>query len=207
VPDGAMALLVGVGDVQGSVFTIPKNVQVSLNYVTPDGEQHGIHVTSDTPDASTLVRGAEGLTSFVQNSPRSGKWRLRISTIEPSSFSVNVAIFRRPLQTLRAFAASHRCKACTVAVRALLWAALSHLTAGAAAVFNLQGLAAAIATLPTAILNALGSVFGISPDVLSGVIQGALDVSEVVSPMDRLVRAICERLNLCPHQAALVATT
>lgn len=204
VPDGAIALLVGVGDVQGTRFTVPTNVDVRLSHETPEGEQQEIRDTRDTPDGSAVVREDHGLTSFVQNSPRPGRWKLSITTLGTGSFSVNVAIFRMPLQAMKTFATHHRCKACTVAVRTVLYTALAHLTMGAVAFFNLQGLAAAISTLPAAILQALGNVLGISTDTLRVVLQGASDVVGIVSPLDRLVRAICERLNLCSPQPALV---
>lgn len=204
VPEGATAFAIGVGDVEGRQFSIPPDARLALRYVGDRGPQRGVNETIDVPTESSLVLN-QGVVAYVNTRPTPGRWELKIEHSGRSVFSVNVSVFVRPLRSLRAFTAKHRCKACKVAVRTVLYAVFAKLTAGVIAVFDLGDLVTRLMEAPRAIREFLTNSLGMGVDQLSPVLRTVRDILEIETPLERLVRKICEALGLCPVQPRVTA--
>ena len=196
VPMGSCGFTLGIGHVTDGTFRIPDNVYVQLRR---EGEVIGNQTDTDKESATF---GPNGLVSFIGTDPTPGKWELLIQHKEPAAFTVNVAVFRRPLIILRSFVVTHRCRACKASIKALLFAVLAKLTAGAVAALDLHHLAGVIANLSTTVLAFIAKMIGISTEALQAVLGVLADTLDIKSPLDWFARRICERLGLCRPQVS-----
>lgn len=188
VPDGATALAIGVGRLDGRTFSRADNVTVS---VTHNGEP--------LPANGAIIDGSgSNLRSYMSKEPPRGEWMIRVSHKTADAFVVSVAVFRRPLKALLSFKNKHQCKACKVAMRALIYAVLAKLTAGAITALDLKDFAKELAVLAKEIVEFLSHAIGQSVEWLQEAFGQVSEVFGFETPWGWLARRICEKLGLCP---------
>ena len=188
IPPNAAALAIGVGRTDGQTFSRAENVTVS---VTKDGQ------SLPSTGAISDIEGGN-VRAYMSDTPPSGEWMVRISHRTADAFVVSVAVFRKPLRALFSFANNHRCKACKISVRALIFALLSHLTAGAIHALSLGDLVEQLVHLAQEVVEFLAKSLGITAEALRELVGQLGEIAGFETPWAWLARRICEWLGLCP---------
>jgi hypothetical protein len=188
VPRDAVAFAIGVGRTDGEIFARAENVTVSVT-------QNGRPLTSEGAIAD-IEDG--NVRAYMSDTPPSGEWMVRISHRTADAFVVSVAVFRKPLRALFLFANNHRCKACKISVRALIFALLSHLTAGAIHALSLGDLVEQLVHLAQEVVEFLAKSLGITAEALRELLGQLGEIAGFETPWAWLARRICEWLGLCP---------
>jgi hypothetical protein len=199
VPEGAVALAVGVGEMRDNAFVVPNDVGVQLRYRGPDREaKPAIDQSLEEETESAIVTDA-GVMAYVSTRPAAGTWEIELKHEGLSVFSVNVAVFKGPIGAIRSFAEKHKCKACKVAVRSVLYVALAKVTAGIGVVVGLEEFIHYLAGAGEAALAFLAKTLGVGLEDLRAILEEARDILEFETPLEWLARKVCTQLRLCPR--------
>src|SRR5438477_13092361 len=187
IPDDAIAVAIGVGHLEEGGFARAKTVTLTVT-------QNGEPLRSEG-----AIADIEGnyVRAYMSNNPPRGEWMIRVSHKTARAFVVSVAVFRKPVKAFLSFANKHQCKACKVSLRALIFAVLAKLTAGAIAALDLKGMVAELLHLAVEVSEFLANTIGVSVDWLKDLFGTLEEIVGIETPWGWLARKICEKLGLC----------
>jgi hypothetical protein len=192
VPPDAVAFAIGVGRMDGETFSRAENVTVS---VTKGGQPlTPVGAIADIEDGN--------VRAYMSNSPPTGEWMVRVSHNTAEAFVVSVALFRKPLSALLRFKNKHQCKACQLSIRAVIYALLAKLTAGAIHILDIKHFAEHLVHLAGEMPEFLAKTIGVSAHWLKELFGGIGEILGIETPWGWLARRICEKLGLCRAGAA-----
>lgn len=191
VPEAATGFVIGAVRLNGETFSRADNVTVSVTHNGQPLSKAG--AITEFSDANVL--------SYISSQPPRGEWMVHVSHTTSEPFTVSVAVFRKPISSILSFANKHRCKACKVAMRALIYALLAKLTAGAVHALDLKEFAKELAELAKEILETLAEIIGMDVEWLKELFGQVGEIFGLETPWGWLARRICEKLGLCPVNA------